>query len=187
MEKVRLVDGKLVAAPEVRLEKCIDLIQDGGLREKVQKVVDSFPEYFWEVPASATGKYHPEYALGKGGLARHTRAAVWFATQLFGIVGFSQEEMDRIIAALIIHDGWKHGETGAGHTVDNHAALAASRIDDPDVARLVASHMGRWNIDRRTGEEVAPKPVMQDEKFVHMCDYLASRRGLSIDFDYIRC
>ena len=39
------------------------------------------PEYFWYVPASSTGKYHPDFAQGEGGLIRHTKAAVCVAQE----------------------------------------------------------------------------------------------------------
>ena len=41
------------------------------------------PEYFFEVAASSTGKYHPVYALGVGGLVRHTIAAVEIANEMY--------------------------------------------------------------------------------------------------------
>ena len=43
-----------------------------------EAAIISLPDYFFEIPASSTGKYHPSYALGTGGLVRHTKAAVLF-------------------------------------------------------------------------------------------------------------
>ena len=31
-------------------------------------LLDNIPEYIWHVGASSTGKYHPSYSLGEGGL-----------------------------------------------------------------------------------------------------------------------
>ena len=31
------------------------------------EVIKLLPDYFFVVPASSTGKYHPDYALGDGG------------------------------------------------------------------------------------------------------------------------
>lgn len=40
--------------------------------EKIAKFatycVNNLPDYFFTVPASSSGKYHPSYALGDGGL-----------------------------------------------------------------------------------------------------------------------
>lgn len=41
--------------------------------------------------------------------------------------------------------------------------------------------MGPWNIDR-FGNSL-PVPEKEDEKFVHLCDYLASRNFLNVSFD----
>ena len=30
------------------------------------------PDYFWVMPASSTGKYHPDQDAGVGGLVRHS-------------------------------------------------------------------------------------------------------------------
>ena len=38
-------------------------------------LIHKVPDYFARIPASATGKYHPNYALGYGGLVRHTLVA----------------------------------------------------------------------------------------------------------------
>ena len=45
-------------------------------------LIDSLPDYFFEVAAASTGKYHPKYAQGEGGLVRHTKAAVKIAYEL---------------------------------------------------------------------------------------------------------
>ena len=42
--------------------------------------------------------------------------------------------------------------------------------------------MGPWNKDYN-GNEVLPVPKTKYENFVHMCDYLASRKYLNIKFD----
>ena len=42
--------------------------------------------------------------------------------------------------------------------------------------------MGPWNTNYK-GNEVLPKPKTKYENFVHMCDYLASRKYLNIKFD----
>ena len=39
-------------------------------------MIKTIPEYWYHVGASSTGKYHPEYSLGEGGLMRHTVALV---------------------------------------------------------------------------------------------------------------
>lgn len=155
-------------------------------------------DYFYVVPASSSGKYHPEYALGRGGLVRHTKAAVKIADDLLSL---EQYEMlnelyhDEIIASLIVHDTFKQGLKG-GHTVFEHPVYAGQSIklfaetEYPDmipfaekVSALVCSHMGQWNKSPKS-RIMLPKPRTEVEKFVHLCDYLASRKYLKMDIAY---
>jgi len=51
------------------------------------------------------------------------------------------------------------------------------------IAKCIKSHMGQWNTDYKTKEEMLPKPQNEIEKFTHLCDYLASRKMLEINFE----
>jgi hypothetical protein len=79
------------------------------IKNIAEQGVALLPEYFYHVPASSTGKYHPDYALGDGGLYRHVQASVGIAVDLFRIYEFTPNEEDLIIASLMLHDGWKQG------------------------------------------------------------------------------
>ena len=70
-------------------------IQSDKLREFATAVVQKLPDYFFDVPASSTGKYHSKTACGPGGLVRHTKAALMIAEDLFRVdllFPFSQED-----------------------------------------------------------------------------------------------
>lgn len=157
------------------------------------------PDYFFIVAASSTGKYHPSYALGEGGLVRHTKAAVAIAHELLQLEmyskGFEPVDRDLIIAALILHDGKKHGDSGSQYTVSEHPMVIADWIKGnellngmlppPQLQTLcdaIASHMGQWNTDYKSKKEILPKPETDIQKFVHLCDYLASRKYLEFNF-----
>ena len=88
-------------------------IKNPKYRENAQKLIELLPDYFYEVAASSTGKYHPAFALGEGGLVRHTKVAVKIAYELSNndVIGYSftEDEKDLMIIALIMHDGLKHG------------------------------------------------------------------------------
>ena len=47
----------------------------------------------------------------------------------------------------------------------------------------VTSHMGEWNKDYITHKEILPLPQTKIQKFVHLCDYLASRKLIEINFE----
>lgn len=168
------------------------------VKEFATKAVDKLPDYFFEVAASSTGKYHPEYSLGSGGLVRHTKAAVTIAKELLALEHnntYSDDEKDIILASLILHDGLKHGLAESKFTVATHPTEVANWLKDDDelnsmiesslfevMLGAISSHMGQWNTDYRSKKEILPKPKTEIEKFVHMCDYLASRKYLLFDF-----
>ena len=84
--------------------KEINYIKNVDYRKNVKIFLDLLPDYFYEVAASSTGKYHPKGSLGSGGLVRHTKVAVRIAHELLNnqIIGskFDDREKDLIIIAL---------------------------------------------------------------------------------------
>ena len=181
------------------LKKEINYVKDANRRKDLKTLIGLLPDYFFEVPASSTGKYHPEFALGDGGLVRHTKVAVRMAVELLGnnCVGmkFGDVDKDLIIMALVLHDGIKSGIEKSKYTKFDHPLLVSKLImenknklslDIDDLRKLcsmIESHMGEWNVDPYTKEEVLPKPRTAEQRFVHMCDFLASRKFLDVKFD----
>ncbi len=55
---------------------CLRTIENDDLRILAGEMIKTILEYWYHVGASSTGKYHPEYSLGEGGLMRHTVALV---------------------------------------------------------------------------------------------------------------
>lgn len=182
-------------------KKELDLVKNELIREQCVKVLEAVNEEFFVAAASSTGKYHPTYALGDGGLYRHTRAAVGIAASLLELEQFDFGDLmhDYIICALILHDtcksgiNWDSRYTRHGHPIDASALIknvliAGDGESDAgtefanNVCPLVESHMGQWNKCKWDGM-VLPKPETDAEKFVHMCDYLASRKFLEYQFE----
>lgn len=181
-----------------RLE--LDYIQNPDIKKFTEQMIGRLPDYFFEVAASSSGRYHPAYALGEGGLKRHTQAAVRIAIELFrceAVTGkFSDETKDIILCALILHDGCKHGIIKQKYTIAEHPLeLVAFANQQEDIKALlsedlfekimngIAKHMGNFNTDFKTKKEILPKPEKGYESFIHLCDYLASRKCLLFDFD----
>lgn len=165
------------------LNEEINYIKNETIRNTVIEVLRHVPSYFFEIPASSTGKYHPSFSLGEGGLIRHTRMAVKIACDLFTIVNsFTQVERDCIIASLILHDCCKSGMEHSRYTKHEHPILACNLIDEVvknEYTELIksgiASHMGSWNSSKYSNI-LLPTPTNKYEKFIHTCDYLASRK-----------
>lgn len=175
-------------------ENEIVLIKNEDIRDSLRILVDKIPDYFFTIPASSTGKYHPSYATGDGGLVRHTKAAVRMANELFGIYKFPDRIKDLIILCLVMHDSVKKGEVESKYTLFDHPLVAGEFIkkykdelkltkeDLEFVCNAIASHMGRFNTSEYS-DVILPLPKTPEEKFVHMCDYLASRKVININFD----
>lgn len=173
-------------------------IKDQRLRRSAQSLAENLPDYFYKVAASSTGKYHPSFSLGEGGLLRHTKVAVKIAKSLLDdpIFGdkYTSSQKDLMLIALMFHDGIKHGIPEDKYTKANHPILAAEFIKNMQdktefsdeevefISECIKSHMGPWNTDYLTGEEILPKPHTKFQNFVHMCDYLASRKYLEVKF-----
>lgn len=174
----------------------LEFISSQEIKDFAIVMIGKLPDYFFKVPASSTGKYHPQYALGEGGLVRHTKSAVRIAKELFTIFPqYNDYQKDCIITALILHDGCKSGKDGGTYTVYDHPLQMVSLIDEffpaivraskpymEDICKLISTHMGQWNKDYK-GNEILPLPETKTQNFVHMCDYLASRKFLEFNFE----
>lgn len=178
-------------------KKEISYIKNDRIKKSLITMLDKLPDYFYEVPASSTGKYHPDFSLGKGGLLRHTKAAVRIAKELLdneSLNNFNQDEKDLIIFAITLHDGLKSGMVKSEYTLFEHPILMSNYLkenkdnleltdDELDlVCRCIETHMGPWTKNYK-GDEVLSPPKDKYQRFVHMCDYLASRKFLDVKFN----
>lgn len=177
-------------------------IKDEMIRDDCRMLIEELPDYFFLVPASSTGKYHPSYSLGEGGLLRHTKAAVRIGYELLcdPSIGdkYTQTEKDIMLMGLLLHDGVKHGIPKEKYVRFDHPILMANFIldhkdqllmNDSEIELLcsvIRTHMGPWTTDYN-GEEVLEAPKTKYQNFVHMCDYLASRKCLLVPFDDNNC
>ena len=181
----------------------LETIQDDEIRTFAYVLVDNLPSYIWEVGASSTGKYHPAYSLGQGGLMRHQIAVVRFLNFFFELeqynTKFTSREMDLMRVAGLVHDGRKSGEQTdyekSKFTKFDHPIQMANVIRGYDgqylthhdiefMAHCIESHMGQWSTDRKSKAEL-PKPMDEYQQFVHLADYLASRKDLTMAFDEV--
>ena len=173
------------------------------IREFAKVLVEGLPNYIWEVGASSTGKYHPAYSLGVGGLMRHQIAVVRFLNYFFELeqynTKFTSREMDLMRVAGLCHDGRKSGEQTdyerSKFTKFDHPLQMANVIRSYDgqylnhdelefCAHCIESHMGQWSTDKKS-KAVLPKPMDEYQHFVHLADYLASRKDLTMAFDNV--
>lgn len=93
-----------------------------------------------------------------------------------------------------MHDSVKRGIPEERYTKFDHPLLASKLIKDNKeslslseeelnlLTSMIEAHMGEWTTDY-SGNEILKKPTTKYERFVHMCDYLASRKFLNVKFD----
>ena len=181
-------------------DSILNTIENEDIRHFAEECIETIPDYFWEVGASSTGKYHPQYALGELGLARHTCALVRFLNHILNVDcfgdKFTSREKDLMRVAGMMHDTRKSGDDADyaknKYTKFDHPILAANEIRSligfisPEeleiVATTIESHMGQWNTDKRNSV-VLPLPTNKYQKMVHLADYLASRKDIEVLFD----
>lgn len=196
----------------------LNYIKNDELRTIVADTLDASPECIVHIPASSSGRYHPSYSLGEGGLMRHIKGAVGIAhcmieTEIFdkivmdklhGVMGYEElreRYADATYAALILHDCCKPDNTEKHGTLFDHPVLAANLFKEtakkhitqdnmeymkyvvPMIHGAIASHMGQWCSAPYAKGVILPKPKTGIEVFVHMADYLGSRRFLTFEFD----
>lgn len=181
----------------------LDTFENEDIKEFAIILLDDMPDYIWHVGASSTGKYHPAYSLGEAGLMRHQIAVVRFLNFFLELEQYGSKltsrERDLIRLAGFVHDGRKSGSQEdyekSKYTKFNHPILMAETVRSFDgmylnheeielVADTISRHMGEWNVDKKTNVEL-PKPNNKYSRMVHVADYLASRKCLTMDFsDY---
>lgn len=172
----------------------LSYIADEDLREFAKQLLRDADDYFFSVPASSSGKYHPDFARGEGGLVRHTKAVAYFVNELirpemeFGTV--NRRDADILIVAAIAHDIKKQGDGIEGHTVREHPQLASDYVkkiydeyewetittgDIHDMRYVIESHMGPWQ---------EPKPESRKQLILFYADFIASRKEI-VGLDFI--
>lgn len=194
-----------------RIYAIIENLDSAVVKSVVKKAFNKVSEGFWHVPASSTGKYHPLYACGDSGLARHTIATIHFAERFAVSENWDKTTTDYVIAALLLHDTCKLGvHFEERYTLFEHPILVILLLDKTELTSdefnvwivlntLISSHMGKWctpsqrdmqyNIDRiranfaKVGLTGTTLPIPNTEiaKMVAHCDYLAADKACMLN------
>lgn len=182
----------------------LNLIQHPLLKNFTKHALSRAPDYFFSIPASSSGKYHPDYSLGTGGLLRHTKALCYIAKDLHDSNMFELTELEyaEALVALHLHDILKKGDPEKPHTIFKHPILASRFVDMVnddlpleeslsdtvinEICEAIESHMGRWNKDTKDDTYTLPTPKTRLQRFVHTCDYIGSRRYLEVNFNKLK-
>ena len=183
----------------------LDFIVRPAVREFARTVLEDAPDYFFKSEASSNARFHPAYELGEGGLVCHTKAVFKF---FYYIAHLRQYDIsERLIelgyVACLTHDIFRFGDDEEynkkiknqkeNSDVFEHPLLDAEFIrgykgknylsDDEIeiIAMMISSHMSEWRTCK-DGIEL-PEPDALLEQILHMADFLASRKDISISFN----
>ncbi len=175
----------------------LNYIKSERIRKSAEKFLEMLPDYFFVVAASSTGKYHPAFASGEGGLVRHTKVACYILNEIVSTKTFGSEftdnEKDLMRFAIMVHDGFKHGVIEDKYTKHEHPLICAICLRNASsdleltpeeieyAANLIESHMGEWN--KSDYSEIAlALPETSAQKIVHLSDFLSSKKILNVEF-----
>lgn len=167
-------------------EREIQMISSIDLQDFVRFFFDEkVGAWFWKSGASSSGKYHPEFTHGEGGLVRHTRAVAMVCEELLRLSGYAymkEEYKDYVLVACLLHDTCKYGTADEENKdcYKTHGALAADAVAlawneffnerCPELLLMaIRSHMGQWT------ENKDDRPFTNIDRLVHLSDYIASR------------
>lgn len=177
----------------------IDSINNPDIRRFANTLLNRVPDYFFKVPASSSGKYHPKSDLGEGGLVRHSicvKRMLEHIIELADVVAeFTDDEKDLLIVAALFHDCMKSG-TQEEYEKNNrtkflHPLYAANFVITTSIingfnyewakfiADVIISHMGQWNTNKNE-DGTLPLPVTPAQKALNLADYLASRKDINM-------
>lgn len=185
MDKVKVFEGLLnkFETDEIR-NYCTDMIKE-------------IPDYIFTIPSSTSFKYHNKTQCQPHGQIFHI---LMFAEVMNYVLGLeyvkektNERQRDCLRCTPIFHDAIKCGLNGSQYTVHEHPMFAGEWVRNTSVehdvdadtkayiARLCESHSGEWTSTKRS-KTVLPKPENDEQFFVHMCDYLASRSNLDMTY-----
>lgn len=167
-------------------EREIQLIESVDLQDFVRWFFDEkVGNWFWKSGASSSGKFHPQFTKGEGGLVKHTRAVVWVCEELLKMSSYAYmkpEYKDYARVACLLHDTCKYGGLEENHDCYKiHGELAADTVAHawfeffggshcPELLTMaIRSHMGQWTENRED------RPFTNIDRLVHLADYIASR------------
>ena len=184
------------------VEPILNTFENEDIRLFAVEILNELPSYIYVAPASSTGKYHPVFSLGTGGLMRHQIAVARMINFFFELEQyknrFDSRQRDLLRLVGLTHDGMKSGTQEdydkSKFTKFEHPLLMAkfylsykdkgflSEDELKYMASAVSKHMGQFNTDKRSSITL-PKPNDEASELVHLADYIVSRKCLNMSFD----
>ena len=176
-------------------------IKDEEVKELTIALLKKYDKKLEELPASISGKHH----LGEF-VKEHIIRVVWFVKRVVEEFNLSQDEKDVLLSSALLHDigncvvvtkernaeefqklyktGWNKSVEGSKYHPVIGMFLVGKEIIEKKlytnplvikVALAISSHMSHWS------HPECPLPRNDLEKFLALCDYLASKENIKIE------
>jgi HD superfamily phosphohydrolase YqeK len=152
-------------------------------------------DYCCDESASSTGKFHPSFSLGPGGLVKHIKAVCKNTETILRMMPqYDGEDWDIPYIAAILHDCMKYTEYKQQYTHENHPNLMAAAIrqhktDDTElntklerIASNVETHMSRFNTCRHS-DDIMPPPTSMENMIVAIADMISAQKYFHVEFN----
>jgi len=167
--------------------KELSLIKSFQVKKFVIECLSEAPDYiFKNCPSSSTGKYHSADEFTPKGNILHTKRVVNNCAIMARAFSLEGKDYDLVIGAAILHDIVKQGFEKTGHTVNDHAALAAQLIkevfnktkskipkeDYETIRGCVFFHNGVWT---PAPDNIPISQFTTHQLCVHLADYSATK------------
>ena len=170
-----------------RLKQEIDSIKSESLKTLTKRCLERCPTTFWSIPASKSGLFHSRQSLGDGGLIQHTKMVCAIIPILCRAYDSSQEDMDEIIVAAILHDIHKPDYLHAIKTFqwleankeELQAGLSIPENSYTRIVLMVKYHMGRWT--NKPHNKQTYKYTAQ-EWILHLADMVTTIKNIRVEF-----
>jgi len=177
-------------------------IKSEEMRALTKKIlVDDCTDYILKCSTASSGKYHPDWSNGEGGLIRHTKA-VCKATEtiLKQMPKYDGEDWDVPYIAAILHDMAKYTENNQQwshqdhpirmadkvrqHIVYYNTPLALTEVDKRwcRVVDCIECHMSRWFKDNK-GQRLGTLPSSHESWIVAHADMIMAQKFITVQFD----
>lgn len=164
-------------------------------RNLTEFLIDQLDDYWFIKPASSTGKYHPKFNNGEGGLVRHSLNVCMWWQQMYRafeqeLISFSGRDdiYDLGLIACLFHDAKKYGDAEENsrwvkkdhdvksmewflHNVEIYEHTNDMNFDNKAInyiANAIDHHNGPWSTHG------APRTIF--ERLVFICDYASSQK-----------
>lgn len=157
------------------------LIRNVEIREFTRRVLEALPEAFWFRESSK--KYHPAEERGECGNLIHSLKVNNVSRVLADIIKLSQEDLDVLSSASLLHDGLRHGLSGSDkYTCKEHPYLVRQLVKERKlecqysdrICAVIETHMGPWSTPPYL-------PQLDLNSILFLADYIATQPFIKVE------